>query len=63
MKLCADLDVCMRSGQCHHLAPKLVGWRDDDYPEILVTEISSEDEEAAREIVEMCPSMALSLED
>ena len=61
-KLTVDADACLRAGQCHHLAPQLVGWRDDDYPEIIASNVADADREAAQEITEMCPSGALTFE-
>ncbi len=62
-KLTVDADACLRAGQCHHLAPQLVGWRDDDFPEIIVSDVADADREAAVEIAEMCPSGALTFEE
>jgi len=61
-KLTVDADACLRAGQCHHLAPQLVSWRDDDYPEIIASDIADTDTDAAQEIAELCPSGALTFE-
>ena len=39
MILKVNTEECLRAGQCHHLAPQLVGWRDDDYPEIIARDV------------------------
>ena len=61
-RLTVDTEACLRAGQCHHLAPEMVGWRDDDYPEVIVSDVSDAQREAAQEIAELCPSGALTFE-
>ena len=63
MILKVNSEECLRAGQCHHLAPQLVGWRDDDYPEIIASDVPAIEQDAAQEIVDLCPSGALSIAD
>lgn len=62
MKVTADTDICLASGQCVLLAPQIFDQRDDDG--IVVTlsqEPSPEQEDAVRQAVLTCPSGALRL--
>lgn len=64
MKIIANRDVCIGSGNCAFTAPELFDQDEDDGTVIVIKEIPDPDQEkGAREAVAYCPSGALSLEE
>ncbi len=64
MKLKIDLDKCIRSGECYYNHPEIIRMQDNGDPEIIVAEISTPElKRHAEQAIEVCPAMAISLED
>jgi ferredoxin len=60
----ADLDVCIGSGVCVLTAPRVFDQGSDDgLVRLLVDPVPADEEEAARDAVDLCPSAALSLDE
>lgn len=61
MRINADREVCCSSGMCALTAPDVFDQDEDDGRVVLlVPEPGADQESAAREAVELCPSGALS---
>ena len=67
MKVKIDLDKCHMSGECYYNHPELFKMGDAGYPSVhkklLVTDVS--DDAVIRQVqeaIEVCPSVAISLE-
>ncbi len=63
MKVHADRDVCNQAGNCAMVAEGLFDQDDDGIVVVLVDDIPGDDEDRAREAVELCPSQALTITD
>ena len=65
MKVKIDLDKCHMSGECYYNHPELFKMGGSGSPEVLlVTEISDEATIGeVQEAIEVCPAVAISLED
>lgn len=64
LRIVADLDVCIGAGVCVMTAPKVFDQGDDDgLVRLLVDPVPHDQQAAARDAVELCPSGALSLEE
>ncbi|MGY4654308.1 ferredoxin [Mycobacterium sp. URHB0021] len=63
MKVQADRDVCIQSGNCVMISDDLFDQDDDGIVVVLVDEVPEGEEDHAREAVKMCPSQALQLTD
>ena len=66
MKIKVDKDKCYMSGECYYNHPELFKMGDDGFPVILVDEIGEADVEIrkhALEAIEVCPAVAISMED
>ncbi len=63
MKLEIDLKRCARTGQCYYMHPELVRRGADDYPELIVVEPGEDQREAAEDVVDLCPQMAINLHE
>jgi ferredoxin len=64
MKIVADTGVCVGAGMCVLTAPDVFDQSEEDGTVVLlVSEPTSEQAEAVREAVQLCPSGALSLVD
>jgi len=61
MRLVIDHGKCRRTGQCSYLHPELFKADVDGSPIVLVEYPGEELREAAEEMVELCPSGAISL--
>jgi ferredoxin len=62
MKVTADPEICVASGQCALLAPSTFTQRDEDgIVEVLIPEPGPDQQEAVRHAVLTCPSGALRL--
>ena len=64
MKVRVNREKCYLSGECYYNHPELFRMDEEGYPVILVDEINNDVmERHAREAVEVCPAVAISLED
>ena len=63
MKVHVDAQVCAGFGVCLGLCPEVFELHDDGYAVVLVSEVSSELEDAVRQAVSQCPANAISLSD
>ena len=64
MKVKVDKEKCYMSGECYYNHPELFKMDDEGYPIVLVDEITDETmKKHAAEAVEVCPAVAISLED
>ena len=63
MRLSVDRGRCLRSGQCTYLHPDLFKEDEEGYPVVLVDPIPPEMEDEARDAEEICPSMAIVIEE
>ena len=63
VKIEIDLKVCLKSGQCSYLHPKLFGRDDDDFPVAKIDEPDAELIEGAEQAVELCPAGAIAIVD
>ena len=68
MKLQIDLKKCARTGQCCYMHPELVRRGVDDWPEVIVEQSTperstAEQIEAAAEVVDLCPQVAIVLRE
>lgn len=61
MKVQADRDVCIQSGNCVMVSDALFDQDDDGIVMVLVDEVPESEEDNAREAVKMCPSQALQI--
>lgn len=62
MKLVIDYDRCIMAGECCYNHPDLFEFGDDDYPRILVGELSTEAQRrGAEQAAAVCPSGAISV--
>lgn len=64
MKLKIDLDKCFRSGECYYNHPEIIRMHDNGDPEIIVSEINTPElKRHAEQAIEVCPALAISLEE
>lgn len=64
MKVVIDKEKCFMSGECYYNHPELFKMDDDGFPIVLVDEINDDAmEKHAREAAEVCPAVAISIED
>ena len=63
MRIAADREVCIGSGNCVYSAPALFDQIDDGLVVLLTGEAGPPDDDAARSAVAHCPSGALRLLD
>jgi ferredoxin len=61
MKVEADREVCIQSGNCVMVADALFDQDDDGIVVVLVDDVPGGEEDRAREAVRMCPSQALKM--
>jgi ferredoxin len=59
VKVQADRDICIQSGNCLMISGDLFDQDDDGIVVVLVDEVPEGEEDNAREAVKMCPSQAL----
>jgi ferredoxin len=62
MKVRVRREVCLRSGQCTYLHPKLFKEGPDGYPIVLMEDVPQEMEAEAEDASDICPSGAIELE-
>ncbi len=58
-----DRTRCLGTGGCEALAPEVFEVGDDGVVALLVAEVGPGDEDAVRDAVDSCPTLALTLED
>jgi ferredoxin len=61
MRINADTDVCVGSGQCVLTEPSVFDQDDDGIVTLLIDHPEGEAAEKTREAVSICPSQALSI--
>jgi ferredoxin len=59
----ADRDACISAGNCVMTAGEVFDQDDDGIVEVLVPEVSAEDEAKVDQAVKLCPASALRLVD
>lgn len=59
MKVIAERDACIASGNCVMVSDVVFDQDDDGIVEVLVDEVAAEEEDHAREAVKLCPASAL----
>ena len=62
-RLTVDTKKCLKSGQCTYLHPDLFKQGPDGRPIVLVAEPAGARLQEAEDAVEICPGMAIHLED
>ena len=62
MKLIADRDACISSGNCMMVSEELFDADDDGVVVLLAEDVPAAEEDHAREAVRFCPASALRLE-
>lgn len=63
MKVAADRDACIGSGNCVMVSDAVFDQNDDGVVTVLVDDLPDEEIEHAREAVKLCPASALKLVD
>jgi ferredoxin len=62
VKLIADRDACIGSGNCMMVSEELFDADDDGVVVLLAADVPESEEDHAREAVRLCPASALRLE-
>jgi ferredoxin len=62
MRVRVDRTRCLGTGGCEALAPEVFEVADDGVVAVLVDRVGPAEEEAVRDAVDSCPTLALSLE-
>lgn len=62
MKLIADRDACIGSGNCMMVSEELFDADDDGVVVLLAEDVPQSEEDHAREAVRLCPASVLRLE-
>ena len=63
MRVEAERDACISAGNCVMTAGEIFDQDDDGIVDVLVPEVSADDEAKVREAVKLCPASALRLVD
>jgi ferredoxin len=63
MKLLVDRDLCEGNAMCMSTAPELFELDDDDRSRVLLDPVPPALEAAARQAVDLCPRMAITLKE
>ena len=64
MKIKIDKEKCLMSGECYYNHPELFKMDDDGAPVVLVDDVADAAlRKHAEEAAEVCPAVAISLED
>lgn len=64
MKIKIDREKCLMSGECYYNHPEILKMGDDGFPIVLVDDIFDDAlRKHAAEAAEVCPAVAISLEE
>lgn len=63
MKILVDKEKCFMSGECYYNHPELFKMDSEGYPEVIKSPLTRELVKHAEEAVEVCPAVALRLEN
>jgi ferredoxin len=63
MKVKIDYEKCYKSGECYYNHPELFKMGEEGFPVVLVDHVDGELQRHAREAIEVCPAVAISLEE
>ncbi len=63
MKVMVDRDLCEGNAMCMATAPELFELDDDDRSRVLLDQVPPALEVAAKQAVDLCPRMAITLEE
>ena len=63
MKILVDKEKCFMSGECYYNHPELFKMDSEGYPEVIKRPLTKELVKHAEEAVEVCPAVALRLEN
>ncbi len=63
MRLVVNYQKCRKSGQCSYLHAELITADPDGTPRVVVDTLSADLREAAEDVVDLCPSGAIALQD
>lgn len=64
MKVKVDREKCFMSGECYYNHPELFKMGDDGFPIVLVDDITDDEmKRHADEAIQVCPAVAISLEE
>ena len=63
MKIVVDKEKCSMSGECYYNHPELFKMDNEGYPEVIKSPLTKELVKHAEEAVEVCPAVALRLEN
>ena len=63
LKIDADHDACIASGNCVMVSPRVFDQDDDGIVVLLTDDVPAGEEDSAREAVKLCPASALRVAD
>jgi ferredoxin len=63
MEVRVNRAVCLRSGQCTYMHPKVFKEGEDGYPVVLASLVPEELEDEARDAADICPASAIVVEE
>ena len=63
MKILVDKEKCFMSGECYYNHPELFMMDSEGYPKVIKSPLTKELLKHAEEAVEVCPAVALRLEN
>ncbi len=63
MRLALDAEACQGHGRCYSYSPELFDADDEGHSVLLVSDVSADQEAAARRAVESCPEEAIALDE
>ena len=63
MKILVDKEKCFMSGECYYNHPELFKMDSEGYPEAIKNPLTEELVKHAEEAIEVCPAVALRLEN
>jgi ferredoxin len=63
MRLVIDYKKCLKSGQCSYLHSELITADADGTPRVITEQIEEPLRDAAEDVVDLCPSGAISLRE
>jgi ferredoxin len=63
MRLVLDSEACQGHGRCYSYSPELFDADDEGHSILLVSDVSADQELAARQAVESCPEGAIALDE